>query len=165
MYEAASRFATCWLQVPMRPGRMLTMDPLAVTRSISLPTSADQAWRAVVDGAWLGERVDLDLVVGAAGTIEDAGVRRRALVAEMVEGASLRLLWWDEADPAVVSTVEVHVTGDDDAATVTVTERVLGGAVALATQATVADLGGAESTWDRRLRALVGEIALAPATA
>ena len=141
------------------------MEPLAVTRSISLPASADQAWRSVLDGAWLGDRVDLDLVAGAAGTIEEGGIRRRAVVAEVVEGGSLRLLWWDEADPAVVSTVEVHVTGDDDAATVTVTERVLGGTVALAARATVADLGVAEVTWDRRLRALVGELALAPATA
>ena len=141
------------------------MEPFAVTRSTSLPTSADEAWRSVLEGAWLGDDVALVARVGATGTIVEGDVVRRAVVTEVVDGAALRFVWWDESRPELVSTVDVRVEGDEQGSTVTVTEQVLGGAVALAAEASVADLGISEVTWDRRLRALVGDLALAPAAA
>ena len=156
------RFATRWLRFNLGSGTMGAMEPLAVIRSLSLPSSVEEAWRSVLDAGWLGDRVDLALVAGATGTIAEDGVVRRAVVTEVVEGAALRLVWWDEADPAVVSTVEVEVAADGDGAAVTVTEQVLGGAVALVGEASVLDLGAAGPAWDRRLRALVGEVALLP---
>lgn len=145
------------------------MEPLAVTRSISLDLPADRAWDAVLEGGWLGAAAELEPVIGATATVVEEGVVRRLVVTDVAPGSALRFVWWDEADPAIVSTVEVHVegAGDDGAAsTVTVVETaVVGGSVSLAGEASVADLGIAEATWDRRLRSLVGETALAPACA
>jgi hypothetical protein len=141
------------------------MEPLVVTRTIALPVSVGEAWRSVQAGGWLGDRVAVELVAGASGTIADDGTVRRVVVTDVDPETSLRLVWWDEDRPAQVSTVDVRVEADGDGATVTVTERVLGGSVAGFAEATVADLRPAEATWDRRLRALVGEVALAPAVA
>lgn len=140
------------------------MELPTVTRTIELALGLDEARRAVLDAAWLGDEVDLALVAGAAGTVREGDVVRRAVVTE-ADAGRVRLLWWEEADPAVVSTVEIEVAGDDERSTVTVTEAVLGGSVARLDAAAVTDLGTVDLAWDRRLRALVGEVALAPAVA
>lgn len=140
------------------------MQPLAITRTIELDLGIADARRAVLEAAWLGDEVDLALVAGAAGTVGEGDVVHRAVVTE-ADAGRIRLVWWDEADPAVVSTVDIEVAGDDERSTVTVTEVVAGGAVARLDASSVADLGAVELAWDRRLRSLVGEVALAPAAA
>jgi hypothetical protein len=132
------------------------MAPSTVTRSLTLPSSVADAWQAVRAGDWLGDEVDLEICPGAAGRIVEGSVERRVVVSHVVEGAALRLLWWDEADPAVVSDVTVELEADAEGTRVTVTERVAGGAAALISEAMASDLGGAEHSWDRRLQALMG---------
>jgi hypothetical protein len=140
------------------------MEPLAVTRTVALPVSVEEAWRSVVDGGWLGDHVDLELLVGATGSVVEGGTVRRTVVTELDEGRAVRFVWWDEADPAVVSTVHIEVEGAAQGSTVRVTETVVGAAVACLGLASVGDLGSSPTSgWDRRLRALVGEPALTPA--
>lgn len=140
------------------------MEPLALTRTLALPVSSEEVWRSVADASWLGDHVDLELRVGAAGRVVDGGVVRRAVVTEVDEGRAVRFAWWDEADPSVVSTVHLEVEDAEPGSRVTVTETVVGAAVASLGHASIDDLGPSiASGWDRRLRALVGELALAPA--
>lgn len=142
----------------------------SVTRSIELPVSAEEAWGSLRDAdglaGWLGEAVELDEVApGAAGTVAEGGTVRRLVVTEVVAGRSIGFVWWDEGAPGDASTVTISITPDgDDASTVTVTERLAGGVVASMGEASIADLAPAVGgAWDRRLRALVGEHALADA--
>lgn len=141
----------------------------SVTRSIELPVSAEEAWDSLRDAAgleqWLGERVELDVVPGAAGTVREGDVTRRVVVTEVDEGRSIGLVWWDEAAPEEASVVTIALApGADDATTVTVTERLAGAATASLGSASIGDLvGKAEAAWDQRLQALVGDVALSAA--
>jgi uncharacterized protein YndB with AHSA1/START domain len=139
-----------------------------VTRSIELPVSTDEAWVSLRDAhglaGWLGDAVDLDVVPGAAGTITEGDAVRRVVVTEVVEGHSIGLVWWDETAPEEASVVTIAVTpSGEGAATVTVTEQLAGSATASIGAASIGDLVAVEGAWDRRLQALVGEPALAPA--
>lgn len=151
----------------------------SVTRSIELPVPADEAWASMGDAeglaGWLGDAVELDLVVGAAGTIVEGGTVRRVVVTEVDAGRSIGFVWWDEAAPQEASVVTIALTpvagiagidGIDGATTattitpattVTVTERLAGAASASLGGATVGDLVAlADAGWDQRLQALVG---------
>jgi len=146
----------------------------AVTRSIELPVPIEDAWRSIHDAeglaGWLGDSVDLDhldhldhLVAGAAGTVREGDVIRRLVVTEVNEGRSLGFVWWDEAAPDDASVVSIVLTPTGEGTTVTVTERLAGSEQASIAGASIGDLSGIEDAWDRRLRALVGDSALAPA--
>ncbi len=148
----------------------------AVTRSIDLPAPIGDTWESIRDAeglaGWLGDSVEFDdlggLVAGAAGTVRDADAVRRLVVTEVEEGRSIGFVWWDDAAPELASVVTISLTpaSDDGAATsVTVTERFAGSASASASMsaASVADLVEVSAGWDRRLQALVGRSALAPA--
>ena len=147
----------------------MELAPAFVTRSIELPVSAEEAWESLRDaeglGQWLGERVELDVVPGAAGTVTEGDVTRRVVVTEVDEGRSIGLVWWDEAAPeeASVVTIALAPSGAGDTTTVTVTERLAGAATASIGEAQISDLLATESSWDQRLQALVGASALAPA--
>lgn len=143
----------------------------SVTRSIELPVSAEEAWSSLRDAdglaGWLGEAVELaEVAPGAAGTVAEEGAVRRLVVTEVDPGRSIGFVWWDETAPEDASTVTIAITPvDDGSSTVTVTERLAGGVVASLGEASVADLAAsAGGAWDRRLRALVGEAALADAS-
>lgn len=145
------------------------MEPTHVTRSVELPVAVEEAWRSIASAeglaGWLGDHVEVEVVVGGAGRVADSSTTRRMVVTEVVEGAQLGFTWWDEAEPAHVSTVTIAVApaADGDGSTVTVTERIAGGARAQCADAGVADLGAVEHRWDARLDALLG--AGAPALA
>lgn len=143
----------------------------SVTRSIELPVPAEEAWSSLRDpdglSGWLGE-VDLPAIEpGAAGAIIEGGTVRRLIVTEVDEGRLIGFVWWEEGAPADASVVTIAVSPADDGetSTLTVTERLAGGVVASMGEASVADLAAsAGGAWDRRLRALVGEAALADAS-
>lgn len=147
----------------------MDLAPADVSRSIELPVSVGEAWESIRDAEglsrWLGDRVELDVVPGAAGTIAEGDVTRRVVVTEVDEGRSVGLVWWDEAAPEEASVVTIALApgGDGDTTTVTVTERLAGAAVASVTNSIATDVTGIESAWDQRLQALVGAPALAPA--
>lgn len=143
------------------------MDPV-VTRSLHLDCSAGQAWTSLATArglaGWLGDEVDLEVVVGAAGTVRAGDAVRRLVVTEVAVGRGISFTWWDEHQPEVASTVTISVRPDADAGdgcTVIVTERLGAAAPALASDASVADLVGVERRWDDRLAQLVGERSLA----
>jgi uncharacterized protein YndB with AHSA1/START domain len=134
------------------------MDAAVVTRSINLDASADEVWALVADDAalsdWFGADASLHLVPGGTGRFVDPdGSVRRAVVADVEPGRVLRYTWWDEADPADASTVELHIEADEEGrSTLTVTETVVaGGGKACALAA--AEVG---DRWDQRLDVVGG---------
>ena len=149
------------------------MEPIVVTRTVQLPVPAAEVWRSIATAeglaGWLGDEVAIDggadLERGATGRAVDGGVERRLAITDVVPDRRVELAWWRADRPDVVSLVAIELTDDDGATQVTVTEQLLGGAVASIDDASVAhlteDLGHA---WDRRLRALVGETTLLPAS-
>lgn len=146
----------------------MDLAPASVSRSVELPVSAGEAWESLRDAAglsqWLGDRVELEVVPGAAGTVVEGDVTRRVVVTEVVEGRSIGLVWWDEAAPQEASVVTIALApGADDTTTVTVTERLAGAAMASVGTASIRDLGPIEASWDQRLQSLIGTVALAPA--
>jgi len=143
--------------------------PVSVSRSIELPVPVEEAWASLRDaeglGRWLGDRVELDVAPGAAGTVAEGDTVRQVVVTEVDEGRSIGLVWWDEAAPDEASLVTIAVTSADGGlgSQVTVTERLAGAASATVGGASIGDLAAVEPAWDRRLQALVGATALAPA--
>jgi uncharacterized protein YndB with AHSA1/START domain len=96
-----------------------------VTRQIRLDISSDALWTAITDRetleAWLGERVDIDLRPGGAGTIVDDGVTREVVVQSVDDGRGWSFEW--RVDEAPVSTVSFEIASAEDGASVlTITE-------------------------------------------
>lgn len=93
---------------------------LSVTRSIDVATDPWSVWSALTNPdqlcQWLGEDIDLEIRVGAIGTIG----RRSVLVTDVEPGKRVSWLW--EVD-GVVTTVDVTVIPSETGATVTVDER------------------------------------------
>jgi uncharacterized protein YndB with AHSA1/START domain len=159
------------------------VEPLTVTRSVTIATDLDQVWGALATtgglAGWLGGAFELDpdpgvnvgldpgLTAGAVGWFTDDR-RRRVVVREVRPGARLAFTWWPEGDADAASSVVVELTTDDgDATRVTVTETLdpaaaRGGRVALLADATVADLGHG---WSGRLEALAERLSPVPAWA
>ena len=146
------------------------MEPFTVTRSLRLPTSVDEAWSSLADAeglsTWLAESVTLDhttgsgeLRPGAAGVAVDGATVRRLVVTEVEAGRSIGFVWWDEAQPEQASVVTISLDEDDQLGTaITVTERLMGAAVASVAAASVADLAAGDAigaAWDRRLQSML----------
>ncbi len=130
-----------------------TMEPLVVTRTLTLHAPAEQVWRLIADDAeltgWFGGEAHLDLRPGGVGRfVDDDGRVRRAVVDAVDAGNRVRWTWWDQDEPADASTVELTVGAEPDGTTsLTVTETsVLGGARACALAE--AEISGA---WQGRL--------------
>ncbi|CAN5438976.1 hypothetical protein BH10ACT1_BH10ACT1_39310 [soil metagenome] len=154
------------------------MDPLTITRSIRIDADLDAVWASVGDveglAGWLGSRVDVDLVAGAAGSFVDHdGTSRRLVVTEVEAGAAQRhvgFVWWDDEHPDDASRVTIAVEHDGDGARVTVTETVdplgaavggsLGGRASAWSGAHVGDLVELGDRWGSRLDQLLGLSAL-----
>ena len=143
------------------------MQSAAVTRTITLPVSADEAWRAIAhrDGLarWFADTVDVDIIPGAAGTVIDGSTVRRLVVTQVDEGRSVGFVWWDDAAPAEASVATIALAPTDAGTAITVTEHLAGAAVASVASARAADLAGTGAGWDQRLQALLGAPALAAA--
>lgn len=129
------------------------MQPLTVTRSLTLDASPEQVWQLVADesalAGWFGGDVQLDVKPGGAGRFtDDAGRVRRAVVADVQTQRSVRWIWWDEDEPADATSVELRVdAAEDGRSTLTVTEAAItGGARACALAD--AQIG---SAWEIRL--------------
>ena len=86
-----------------------------VTREVTLPLDADEAWDAVTDlDEWLVEEADLELEPGEEGTLRlPDGSERRAVVEEVEPGERLAFWWWEGTEPAthVSLTLEPAVSG------------------------------------------------------
>ncbi len=134
MYGLDHQTATQGLRMDRPTDRLAGMDPFVI-RQVQLPVSAKEAWASFADAeglrGWLGDEVDLDVAVGAAGTVRDRGAIRRVVVTEVIEGERLGFTWWDEDAPAEASVVTVTLDEIDGATTVTVTESLAGTAVAV----------------------------------
>ena len=87
-----------------------------VTRSIELPEAAQEVWTSLGTGdglgAWLGDGVDLEPEVGAAGSVVDGATVRRIVVTEVDAGRSIGFVWWDESAPEAASTVTIALSPD-----------------------------------------------------
>ena len=147
------------------------MEPVTVTRSLRLPTSVDEAWSSLADAeglsTWLADSVTLDQVAGpgelrpgTAGVAIDGAVVRRLVVTEVDACRSIGFVWWDEAQPEQASVVTISLDEDDQQSgtAITVTERLMGAAVASVAAASVADLAAGDAigaAWDRRLQSML----------
>lgn len=101
-----------------RPGA----DPLApgaVRRERELPVVRDEAWALLRDAAgltrWLADRVDLEVIPGAEGTITDGHGERRVVVEEVDEGRHVALRWWAPGEEAAL--VDLRLEPITDAST------------------------------------------------
>ena len=67
-----------------------------VTREVTLPLDAGEAWETVTElSGWLAEDADLALEPGEEGTLRLAdGEERRAVVEEVEPGERLAFWWW-----------------------------------------------------------------------
>jgi len=134
-------------------------EAIEIRRSISVETTVDELWRSIVDdeelSAWMGMTARIDVIPGGVGRFDDGASVRRAVVDTVETGRLLRFTWWDEADPAEASTVELRLEPDHyDAARVglTVTERVVArGSAAGARACSWHDLADG---WEHRLGSL-----------
>jgi hypothetical protein len=73
-----------------------------VTREITLPVDADEAWETVCElEEWLAEDAELALEPGEEGTLVlPGGEERRARVDEVAPGERLTFWWWAEDERA-----------------------------------------------------------------
>lgn len=139
---------------PLGPGHP------GVRRERILPVTREAAWAMVGDPAglaeWLADEVDLELRVGAAGTLRwDTGEERRATVEELSERRRLVLRWWESGEPASI----VELTLDDVAegtrlVVVEVPEQVLRAVGVELVSATLDALGGEAGGSSPRMVAL-----------
>ena len=74
-----------------------------VEREVVLPATRDEVWEALVDGAWLGDEVELEPWEGGDVVVDD----RRGVVEEVQEGERLVLWWARPGEPA--SRVELEL--------------------------------------------------------
>lgn len=113
-----------------------------VTREVTLPLDADQAWETVTElEDWLVDDADLELEPGAEGTLTlPDGEERSARVEEVEPGERLTFWWWGEETPATL--VELVLTPAVAGTRVVVVESgALVGPLALAAPAAFAHLG------------------------
>src|SRR3954470_22574346 len=99
-----------------------------ISRQVTLPTDLDETWGLLTPPAltrdWLGAEVDLDLVVGAPGTIVDHdGTRRHLVVDRVLDGERIAWRWWTD-DERATTRVEITLLPVEDGTRVTVTEAV-----------------------------------------
>lgn len=136
---------------------MQTEEPIVVTRTLALAASADEVWRLLTDdaelSAWFAVRASLDPVAGGVGRFDDGDTVRRAVVHEVEPGRRLGFTWWDEADPADASTVELVVddSAGDGRVQLVVTETLLPGGGSGARACAWSEVA---DTWDDRLGVL-----------
>jgi uncharacterized protein YndB with AHSA1/START domain len=73
-----------------------------VTREVTLPVDADEAWETVTDlDEWLVEDADLELEPGSEGTLTlPDGSERHAVIEEISPGERLSFWWWASDEPA-----------------------------------------------------------------
>jgi uncharacterized protein YndB with AHSA1/START domain len=82
----------------------------AVHRHVDLPAPPDEVWDAIVEGAWLGDDVELDARPGGAVRVDE-----RVGVVETVDpGRSLTFSWTtpDGDEPASRVDIEILRVGD-----------------------------------------------------
>ena len=86
-----------------------------VTREVTLPLDADEAWATVTElSEWLVEDADLALEPGEEGTLRlTDGEERRAVVEEVEPGERLAFWWWtgEESATRVELTLVPAVSG------------------------------------------------------
>jgi Activator of Hsp90 ATPase homolog 1-like protein len=86
-----------------------------VTREVTLPLGADEAWETVTElDEWLVEDADVELSPGSEGTLTlPDGSERSVVVADVEEGSRLEWWWWAEDEPAthVSLTLQPAVSG------------------------------------------------------
>lgn len=143
------------------------MEPLVVTRTVSVATSIEEAWRLLIDddelSAWFGADVTLDVRPGGTSRfVTPDGTVRTGVVDTVEPLRRLGFAWWDADDPDAASAVQLSLEETAGQVTVTVTETRPdqgadpgGGARACACAVVGSELGAA---WDRRLHGLVARL-------
>jgi uncharacterized protein YndB with AHSA1/START domain len=152
---------------------LLDMIELCVEREVELEADIDEVWAAIVDvDTWLVDAGELDLESGSERELVDGGVRRRAVVDEVVEGRRLAYRWWSDGDAAgdMASRVDITLEPRDGATRVVVRETPLPVVGARASVRADASAGTAARVrsgrwWEVRLTclaftALVGRVAV-----
>ena len=73
-----------------------------VTREVTLPVDADEAWETVTElDEWLVEDADVELSPGAEGTLTlTDGSERSVVVADVEPGSRIEWWWWAGDEPA-----------------------------------------------------------------
>ena len=73
-----------------------------VTREVTLPVDADEAWETVTElESWLADESDVDLEPGASGSVTLPDGSSRSVVVEDVEpGERIEFWWWEADSPA-----------------------------------------------------------------
>ena len=135
------------------------MTDTIVTRTVDLAASADDVWRLLTDadelGAWLGGRVELPIVAGAAGAfVEHDGAVRRVAVDLVDTGRAVGFTWWADGDEGTASTVRLTIEEADGATRLTVVEQpvvALAGGRSCQASLTIDSTG---DRWDDRLMGL-----------
>ena len=89
----------------------LAEECLAVRRELVLPFTREEAWPLLGDAAeletWFAEEVSFAIEEGAGGTIRADEGERVAVVDEVVPGRRVTFRWWDPAEPASETLVEL----------------------------------------------------------
>ena len=88
-----------------------------VTREVTLPLDADEAWETVTElSEWLVEDADLALEPGEEGTLRlTDGEERHAVVDEVEPGTRLAFWWW--ATEELATRVELTLVPAEDGGT------------------------------------------------
>ena len=89
----------------------LAEECLAVRRELLLPFTREEAWPLLGDAAeletWFAEEVSFAVEEGAGGSIRVDEGERVAVVDEVVPGRRVTFRWWDPAEPASETLVEL----------------------------------------------------------
>jgi len=97
-----------------------------VIREVELEAPLADVWELLTDddelSAWLGDAATFDPQPGGAGTFEEDGRLRRAVVEEVDTGRRLAFRWWLDGDEESASRVAFTLTETDDGTRLTVTE-------------------------------------------
>src|SRR5262245_9590157 len=108
---------------------------MEIERTVELDCSPDELWTLVsradeLEG-WLAPTVDVELIVGAEGTVVDEeGHRRRLRVDDVVDGRCLRFTWAPEDGTEPASVVTLTVTSRPGGSALVVNERLVASASA-----------------------------------
>ena len=104
----------------------LAEEYLAVRRELVLPFTREEAWPLLGDPAeletWFADEVGFEIEEGASGPVRVDDGERFAVVEEVVEGRRISFRWWDPAEPAAETLVEMTLDDVADGTRLVVVE-------------------------------------------
>jgi uncharacterized protein YndB with AHSA1/START domain len=104
----------------------LAEEYLAVRRELVLPFTREEAWPLLGDPAeletWFADEGGFEIEEGASGPVRVDDGERFAVVEEVVEGRRISFRWWDPAEPAAETLVEMTLDDVADGTRLVVVE-------------------------------------------